>query len=108
MSIFGALDELRHRPIGDQAAARAARIGCRQRVPIRRDNALFGERVAEAQDFGLKGINFYAMPNNPPYWVKVDGATEKLLLRQSVGEKLAAVNARAPWAMNPYAYARVR
>jgi D-alanyl-D-alanine dipeptidase len=95
MSVFGPLDELRHRPIGDQAAARAARIGCRQRVPIRRDNALFGEPMAEAKEFGLKGLNFYANPNNPPYWLKVEGATEKLLLRQTLGEKLAAVNRRA-------------
>ncbi|MBV9550975.1 MAG: peptidase M15D vanX D-ala-D-ala dipeptidase, partial [Alphaproteobacteria bacterium] len=95
MSIFGALEELRHRPIGDQAAARAARIGCRRRIPIRRDNALFGEAMVEASAFGLKGINFYASPNNPPYWQRVEGATEKLLLRPSVGEKLARVNARA-------------
>ena len=94
MSLFGALDQLRHRPIGDQAPARAARIGCRQRVPIRRDNELFGEAMAQAAGFGLKGINFYATPNNPPYWQVVDGATEKLLLRQSMGEKLAKVNAR--------------
>lgn len=95
MSIFGALTELRHRPVGDQAAARAARVGCRQRIPIRRDNALYAEPMAEAQSFGLRGENFYASPNNPPYWLAVEGATEKLLLRQSVGRKLAAVNARA-------------
>jgi len=95
MSIFGALDELRHRSIGGQAAARAARLGCRRRVPIRRDNALFGEAMAEAQDFGLQGINFYAAPNNPPYWLAVEGATDKLLLRRSVAERLARVNARA-------------
>lgn len=95
MSIFGALDELRHRPIGDQAPARAARIGCRQRISIRRDNAHFGEPMLEAHSFGLKGENFYASAFNPPYWLKVEGATEKLLLRQSLGEKLARVNQRA-------------
>jgi zinc D-Ala-D-Ala dipeptidase len=95
MTIFGALDELRHRPVGDQAPARAARIGCRRRVPIRRDNALFGEPVVEAREFGLKGINFYATPNNPPYWLAVEGATDKLLLRRAMGEKLARVNERA-------------
>ncbi len=92
MSIFGALDELRHRPIGDQDAARAARIGCRQRLAIRRDNALFGEPMVEAAGFGLKGENFYASPHNPPYWlVEVEGATDKLLLRLTVGEKLKKV-----------------
>jgi D-alanyl-D-alanine dipeptidase len=94
MKIFGALDELRHRSIGGQAAARAARLDCRQRVPIRRDNVLFGEAMAEARDFGLQGSNFYAAPNNPPYWLAVEGATDKLLLRRSVAEKLARVNAR--------------
>lgn len=94
MSIFGALTELRHRPIGDQAPARAARIGFRRRIPIRRDNSLFAEPMAEAQDFGLKGENFYASPFNPPYWLTVGGAIDRLLLRRSVGEKLARVNAR--------------
>ena len=95
MTIFGALDELRHRPVGDQAPARAARIGCRQRIAIRRDNALYSEPMAEAHVFGLRGENFYASPHNPPYWLAVDGATDKLLLRQSVGEKLVKVNKRA-------------
>jgi D-alanyl-D-alanine dipeptidase len=95
MTVFGALDELRQRPIGSQGAARAARIGCRQRVPIRRDNELFGEEMREARDFGLAGINFYASPHNPPYWLAVEGATDKLLLRASMGAKLARVNGRA-------------
>ena len=95
MSIFGALDELRHRPIGDQAAARAARIGCRQRIPIPLDNRLFSEAMAEAAMFGLRGENFYASPHNPPYWRHVEGATDKLLLRATVGEKLKKVNARS-------------
>jgi D-alanyl-D-alanine dipeptidase len=95
MSIFGALDELRHRPIGDQGPARAVRIGCRQRLAIRRDNALFGEPMVEAAGFGLKGENFYASPHNPPYWLAVEGATDKLLLRVTVGEKLKKVNERA-------------
>ena len=95
MSAFKSLEELRRRPIGAQAGARAARKDCRKRIPIRRDNALFGEAMAEARAFGLQGSNFYAGARNPPYWQKVEGSTEKLLLRKSVGEKLAMVNARA-------------
>ena len=75
--------------------ARAARIGCRPRIAIRRDNALYSEPMAEAHVFGLRGENFYASPHNPPYWLAVDGATDKLLLRKSVGEKLVKVNKRA-------------
>ena len=95
MDIFGALEELRRRPIGDQAPARAARRGFRARIPIRRDNALFAEKVVEARDAGLAGENFYAGARNPPYWHRVDGATDKLWLRAGVAERLARVNARA-------------
>ena len=95
MTIFESLESLRQRPIGDQAPARAVRKTSRKTMPIRRDNALFGEAMVEARDAGLKGENFYANPRNPPYWQRVEGATEKLLLRQSVADKLAKVNARA-------------
>jgi D-alanyl-D-alanine dipeptidase len=95
MTVFGALEELRNRPIGDQAPARAARKGFRTRIAIARDNALYGEAVVEAQGAGLAGANFYAGDRNPPYWHRVDGATDKLWLRTGVAEKLRAVNARA-------------
>ena len=95
MSVFGALEELRDRPIGEQACARAARKDFRSRIAITRDNALFGESVVEARDAGLKGENFYASARNPPYWQAVEGATDKLWLRKSVAEKLARVNERA-------------
>jgi len=95
MTRFAALEELRNRPIGDQAPARAARKGFRTRVPIHRDNALFGEDLVEARARGLKGENFYASDRNPPYWHQVEGATEKLLLRPSVADKLRKVDARA-------------
>jgi D-alanyl-D-alanine dipeptidase len=95
MSIFGALEDLRTRPIGDQAAARLARRGFRSRILLDRGNALFAESVVEARDVGLKGENFYASNRNPPYWQRVEGAVEKLWLRKSVAEKLLRVNARA-------------
>jgi D-alanyl-D-alanine dipeptidase len=95
MTAFGALEELRNRPIGDQASARAARQGFRSRIAIARDNALVGEAVVEARAAGLAGANFYAGDRNPPYWHRVEGATDKLWLRTSVAEKLRAVNARA-------------
>jgi zinc D-Ala-D-Ala dipeptidase len=95
MSVFGSLEDLRIRPLGDQAPARAARKGFRTRIPIARDNALFSESVVEARDSGLKGENFYAGERNPPYWQRVEGATEKLWLRKSVAEKLARMNEQA-------------
>jgi D-alanyl-D-alanine dipeptidase len=94
MSVFGPLEELRARAIGDQAGARAARRGFRQRIAVARDNALFGEAVVEARAAGLAGENFYAGTRNPPYWRRVDGAIDKLWLRRSVVAKLERVNAR--------------
>jgi D-alanyl-D-alanine dipeptidase len=95
MSCFGALQDLRSRPIGDQARAREARQGFRTRIPLDPGHALFGETVIEARAAGLKGENFYASTRNPPYWQRIDGAVEKLWLRKSVAEKLARVNAHA-------------
>ena len=95
MSAFGALQALRERPIGDQAGLRAARKGFSNRIAIGRDNALFAEKVVEARDVGLAGENFYAGDRNPPYWHKVEGATDRLWLRAGVAEKLKRVDARA-------------
>jgi zinc D-Ala-D-Ala dipeptidase len=95
MTGFGALEELRSRPIGDLGAARAARKHYRQTISIRRDNRLYGEALCEVRELGLKGENYYAGDRNPPYWRKIEGATEKLLLRPSVAEKLLKANARA-------------
>jgi D-alanyl-D-alanine dipeptidase len=104
MSIFGALDNLRHRPIGDLARARATRQGFRQRVPIAR-GPLYDEALCEAGDMGLAGANFYHSARNPPYWRSIEGSTPKLLLRQSVAEKLKAVNARlAPVGLELYLF----
>jgi zinc D-Ala-D-Ala dipeptidase len=95
MSQFGMLEALRARPIGDLSNARVARKDFRKRVPIRRDNAFYGEPLIEACDLGLKGANYYASPFNPPYWQLIKGATDKLFLRRSVAEKLCKVNTRA-------------
>ena len=95
MTRFAALEDLRNRPIGDQGPARAARKSFRTRIPIQRDNALFGEALVETRERGLKGENFYASDRNPPYWHRVEGATDKLLLRPSVADKLLRIDARA-------------
>jgi D-alanyl-D-alanine dipeptidase len=95
MTGFAGLEELRDRPIGDQDQARQARKGFRTRIPIARDNALYGEAMVDARQEGLRGENFYAGDRNPPYWHRVEGATGKLLLRRSVADKLLRVNRRA-------------
>src|SRR5712671_3837622 len=95
MSVFGVLEELRNRPLGDQAPLRMARKGFRSRIAIARDNRLSGEAVVEARTLGLKSENFYASSRNPPYWRKIEGSVDRLWLRQSVAQKLSQVNARA-------------
>lgn len=87
-------EDLRRRPIPDQAAARTARQGFRTKVPLDTAAALDREPLIDSRTLGLAGENFYFSPNNPPYWRRIDGAIPDLLVRQSVGEKLAAVNAR--------------
>jgi D-alanyl-D-alanine dipeptidase len=62
--------------------------------PIDETGALYSECVRRAQDFGLKGRNYYAHARNPPYWAVAEGAIDALLLRESVGEMLAGVNQR--------------
>jgi D-alanyl-D-alanine dipeptidase len=95
MTRFGALEELRSRPIGDLAQARMARKNFRKAVPIRRDNEFFGEALVDARAGGLQGLNFYFGDRNPPYWQHIQGATDQLLLRTTVAEKLRNVNQRA-------------
>lgn len=95
MSAFGILESLRDRPLADQAPVRQSRKGFRTRIPIARDDRLYAEPVVEARALGLAGENFYASDRNPPYWHKVEGATDRLWLRQSVAAKLARVNNRA-------------
>jgi zinc D-Ala-D-Ala dipeptidase len=93
MTPFGPLEELRGRPIGDQAAARARRAGYRAH-PIARSNTHYGEHLVEARDLGLAGENYYHATRNPPYWRRIAGAVPDLFVRQTIGEKLARVNAR--------------
>ena len=93
MTPFGPLEELRRRPIGDQAAAQARRTGYRKH-PIARSNTHFGEPLVEARALGLAGENYYHVPRNPPYWRRIEGSVPDLLVRQTVGEKLARANAR--------------
>ena len=95
MSVFGTLQSLRDRPIGDQARrARPARVfASASPLPA---TSLFGEEVVEAREAGLKGENFYASDRNPPYWQRGWRAPPTGCgCAGGVAEKLARVNARA-------------
>jgi D-alanyl-D-alanine dipeptidase len=92
MSLFGALEELRLRPIENQAAARARKVNFRARN-IDRANTCYLEELIDLRDLGVAGENYYYTPRNPPYWRRIEGAIPDLLVRGSVGDKLVRVNA---------------
>jgi D-alanyl-D-alanine dipeptidase len=93
MAPFGPLDEYRMRPIGDLTEARARRAGYRA-YPIARSNAHFAEPVVDLRRQGIAGENYYHATHNPPYWRRIDGSVPGLLVRISVAERLARVDAR--------------
>ncbi|HXC57427.1 MAG TPA: M15 family metallopeptidase [Rhizomicrobium sp.] len=93
MTLFGALSDLRSRPIGEQASLRAAKAGFRT-VPIARSNTYYLEEMVDVRDLGIAGENYYHSVRNPPYWRRIAGAVPDLLVRASVGEKLVRINAR--------------
>ena len=53
------------------------------------------EPMVEAATYGLAGRNYYAIRDgsNPPYGRAIDGAVDRLLLRQGVAEALVRVEA---------------
>jgi D-alanyl-D-alanine dipeptidase len=93
MTPFGLLEDLRHRPIPDQAQLRSAKAGFRAH-PLDRASDVFGEPLADARASGIAGENFYHSRRNPPYWRRIDGSIPELFLRKGVVVKLLRVNAR--------------
>jgi len=92
MSLFGALEQLRLRAVPQQAPARARKDGFRNR-PIDRANTYYLDDLVDLRDLGIAGENHYFSPRNPPYWRRITGSVPDLLVRASVGEKLARINA---------------
>ena len=91
MSLFGALEALRSRPIPPQAPARLRKQGFRGGA-IDRSNTHYLEELVDLRDLGIAGENHYFSYRNPPYWRRIEGAVPDLLVRTSVGEKLARIN----------------
>lgn len=89
--MFGALRNLRDRPLPDLAFLRAV---WEDRRPWPINEAPGAARLVPASDYGLRGRNFYAHARNPPYWHSVPGSIPDLLVRPEVGEKLAQIDAR--------------
>jgi D-alanyl-D-alanine dipeptidase len=91
-TVFGALERWRQTPIPDQAPVRARRAGCRA-LPINSAFVHFTEPLVDLLDYDIAGENYYWSERNPPYWRRAPGSIPNLWLRQSVAQKLVAVNA---------------
>lgn len=91
--MFGALANLRDRPIPSRESLTIPK-GSYRDWPVAEGADLFREPLVEASVFGLSGRNYYAHDRNPPYWAPAPGAIDKLLMRESVGRRLADVDAR--------------
>jgi len=82
----------RAKPLPDLEPLRALRNRIRE-WPIDRDGDAYNEPLIAAENVGLKGRNHYAHSRNPPYYSAAPGAIDRLLLREGVAARLAAVNA---------------
>lgn len=89
--MFAKVNDLRRKPILDVDAMRVGRRGARQ-WPIAQDGAAAQEPLVDARDFGLSALNYYALERNPPYWGRVPGAIDTVLLRRGVAERLATID----------------
>ena len=91
--MFGEINDLRLRPLPALESSRVRKTAYRD-CPIDQTGPLYLEPLAYAGAFGIDGRNYYAHARNPPYWAVAEGAIDALLVRESVGAKLAAVDSR--------------
>lgn len=91
--MFGDLDPLRQRPLPRSSPTQHAQRSYRD-WPIDDAQPLHSEPLVSAKEFGLAGRNHYAHAHNPPYWAAAPGAIDELLVRPSVGKRLAEVDSR--------------
>jgi zinc D-Ala-D-Ala dipeptidase len=92
--MFGRLKDLRHKPIPDQAEARARRPGFRDRIAIDKNAPAFAERLVDLKAQGIAGENYYFAVRNPPYWRRIDGAIAGLYAREGIAAKLLGIDRR--------------
>ena len=99
------MQELRERPIPDQAAMRNRPSGWRAKIPIDRADAAFSEPLVDIHAHGIAGENFYYSERNPPYWRRIARSVPDLLARATVAERLAGVNGRLePFGLEMYVF----
>ena len=87
MTVFGPLQALR-----DKAIPRPRPKSGYRGVPIAFDGAANAEPLVLAQAYGLAGENFYASERNPPYYHRIPGSIDAIVLREGVAKRLQQVN----------------
>lgn len=90
MSVFRQLQDLREKPIPPPAERR----GYYRDLPIETDGAANKEPLVRASEFGVKGANFYASERNAPYYHRIPGSIDALVVREGVAKRLQRVNAQ--------------
>lgn len=90
MSVFRHLQEYRDKPIPPPPKRR----GYYRDLPIDAEGAANAEKLVRASDYLIKGENFYASRHNPPYYQRIPGAIDDLIMREGVAKRLQDVNAQ--------------
>lgn len=89
MTVFGALQALRDKPIPPPRP----KSGYRD-LPIAFDGEANAETLVHARDYGIAGENFYASERNPPYYHRIPGSIDAIVMREGAARRLRDVNAR--------------
>ncbi len=87
------MEEYFNTTIPNLDAERETRKGYRV-WPINAEAHEYTEVCADIRTQGIKGVNHYFSPHNPPYNQHIPGSIESLLVRETVLEKLVQVNKR--------------
>jgi zinc D-Ala-D-Ala dipeptidase len=88
---FGSLAALRGKPIPDQVDLRRLKRHYREGSLVLTDRRA-KEPLLDIAGLGLAGRNLYGSGTNPPYYQKIPGSTDRLLVRRGVGERLQRAN----------------
>jgi zinc D-Ala-D-Ala dipeptidase len=86
-----ALADLKARPIPAQTGPKRLKQRYRDGLLVLRDRRS-REPLVDIAEFGLAGRNHYGADINPPYYQKIPGAIDRLLVRRGVGVRLQRVN----------------
>jgi D-alanyl-D-alanine dipeptidase len=88
MTVFGALETLRQKPIPDLVKEREQRKGCR----TWQLNVASPHNKERLIPLSLRGTNHYSHDKNPPYYERIPGSRSEFYVRESVARMLYDIN----------------